>query len=61
MPEWRLLGEPSLDELLEDEIMRHVARADGLDVRDVKRDLVEMARRLDDRDEVVLCRGAAFR
>jgi hypothetical protein len=49
MPTWRALEEPSLDELLDDEIMHYVLRADGLDVRELRRRLVEMARRLADR------------
>jgi hypothetical protein len=49
MPKWRALGEPSLDELLNDEIMEYVLRADGLDAHELRRKLVELARRLADR------------
>jgi hypothetical protein len=46
VPKWLALGEPSLDELLDDEIMHFVLRADGLDVRELRRRLAEIARRL---------------
>ena len=49
MPKWRTLGEPSLDELLNDEIMEYVLRADGLDVGEVRRRLADLARRLAER------------
>jgi hypothetical protein len=61
MPKWRMLGEPSLDELLDDEIMAYVLRADGLDVNEVRRRLVELARRLADRARACASsRGPAF-
>jgi hypothetical protein len=61
MPKWRMLGEPSLDELLNDEIMVSVLRADGLDVNEVRRRLVELARRLAERARTCTSgRGPAF-
>jgi hypothetical protein len=65
MPKWHTLGEPSLDELLNDEIMAHVLRADGLDGNEVRRWLVDLARgaraRLADRARACASgRGPAF-
>ena len=44
MREWRMAGEPSLDELLGDEMMDRVMRRAGLDARELRRRLVEIAR-----------------
>jgi hypothetical protein len=49
MRKWEMPGEPSLDELLGDEIMDHVTRAAGLDKSELRRRLAELARRLGDR------------
>ncbi|HZT52448.1 MAG TPA: hypothetical protein VFA22_10965 [Stellaceae bacterium] len=45
MREWCMAGEPSLDELLGDEIMDRMMRAAGLDAREMRRQLAEIARR----------------
>jgi len=42
--------EPSLDDLLDDEIMAPVLRSAGLDQQGFRDMIVETARRLDDRD-----------
>lgn len=42
---WTMM-EPSLDELLEDEIMERVTRSDGLSVAEVRTQLLDLARRL---------------
>jgi hypothetical protein len=49
MGKWRMTGEPSLDELLGDEIMDHVTRTAGLDKSELRRRLAELARRLGER------------
>jgi hypothetical protein len=49
MANWRMTGEPSLDELLGDEMMDHVTRTAGLDKSELRRRLVDLARRLADR------------
>ncbi len=49
MTKWRLAGEPSLDELLSDEIMAPVMRRAGLDGAELRRRLAELARRLGER------------
>ena len=46
MTKWRMAGEPSLDELLGDEIMAPVMRRAGLDGAELRRRLAELARRL---------------
>lgn len=46
MRPWRMTGEPSLDELFDDEIVDRVMQRDGLDVSDVRRMLREMAARI---------------
>jgi hypothetical protein len=46
MREWRMMGEPSLDELLDDEIMTSVMRSAGLDERELRRTLADLSRRL---------------
>ena len=46
MPKWRMAGEPSLDELLGDEVMVRVMRRAGLDAAELRRRLVELAHRL---------------
>ena len=43
---WRMQGEPSLDELLADEIMVSMMRSAGLDAKEMRRHLAEVARRL---------------
>lgn len=60
---WRMTGEPSLDELLGDEIMDHVTRTAGLDKSELRRRLADLARRLSDRPacEQSRCCGAGFR
>lgn len=48
MTGWRMTGgEPSLDELLKDEIMQTVMRSAGLDATRLKAQLADAARRLD--------------
>ena len=49
MTKRRFAGEPSLDELLSDEIMDRVMRRAGLDVVEFRRRLAELARRLGER------------
>jgi hypothetical protein len=49
MTKWRSLGEPSLEELLNDEIMDRVMRRAGLDRQELRRRLAELARRLGER------------
>jgi hypothetical protein len=52
------MAEPTLDELLSDEIMEQVARSDGLSLGDVRAQLAALAQRLgrgDDRRAV--CRA----
>ena len=67
MRAWRMTGEPSLDELLDDEIMDHVTRTAGLDKTELRRRLAEIARRLDTRSVLerlpgrLECCGAGFR
>ena len=46
---WRLAGEPSLEELLGDEIMAPVMRRAGLDGPELRRRLLELAHRLGER------------
>jgi hypothetical protein len=55
MPKWRLAGEPSLDELLDDEVMVRVMRRAGLDAIELRRRLAEIAGRLRD------CRNSSRR
>lgn len=43
---WRMTGEVELDELLGDALMEPVVRSAGLSTDDVRRQLVELARRL---------------
>ena len=43
--------EPSLDDLLDDELMEPVLRSAGFDAQGLRDMLVDTARRLDDRDE----------
>jgi hypothetical protein len=60
MAKWRLAGEPSLDDLLDDEIMDRVMRAAGLDATELRRRLADLARRLADgprRDASCGCRA----
>jgi hypothetical protein len=47
MAQWRMAGEPSLTELLADEIMARVMHADGLDEAHVRSQLTDLADRLD--------------
>jgi hypothetical protein len=51
MSKWLLAGEPSLDELLGDEMMHWVMRRAGLDGAELKRRLMELARRLGERSD----------
>ena len=46
MPTWRMAGEPSLDELLGDEIVHRMMRRDGIDASELRLALAEMARRI---------------
>jgi hypothetical protein len=46
MRRWRLVEEPSLEELLDDEIMAPVMRSAGLDEATLRRELTALARRL---------------
>lgn len=46
MERWRMTGEPSLDELLGDDIMGPVTRSAGTSPEELRRTLVELARRL---------------
>ncbi len=59
MTTWRLTDEPSLDDLLDDEIMRPVLRSAGLNRAELRRQLDEIARRLGARprrrDEMLCC------
>lgn len=64
MRKWQMPGEPSLEELLSDEIMDHVTRAAGLDKSELRRRLAELAERLADRQpkkgfDASRCCGAA--
>jgi len=59
MRQWRMMGEPSLDELLGDEMMEWVMRAAGLDATELRRWLAEMAQRVAERDGCPSCHGAA--
>jgi hypothetical protein len=43
---WRMTGEAELDELLGDALMEPVMRSAGVSTDDVRRQLVELARRL---------------
>ncbi|MDE2228286.1 MAG: hypothetical protein KGL11_04505 [Alphaproteobacteria bacterium] len=43
---WRMTGEVELDELLGDALMEPVMRSAGVNTDDVRRQLVELARRL---------------
>ena len=43
-------GEPSLEDLLADEVMTPVLRSAGLEARDFREMMVETARRIEDRD-----------
>lgn len=61
MPKWHMAGEPSLDELLGDEMMVRVMRRAGLDAAELRRRLVELAHRLREcgADSSRCCCGAA--
>ena len=63
MGKWRMTGEPSLDELLDDEIMGYVMRTAGLDTSELRRQLADLARRLADRPagDRSCCCGAGVR
>lgn len=43
---WRMTGEVELDELLDDTLMEPVVRSAGISTDDIRRQLVELARRL---------------
>lgn len=47
MKTWRMTAEPSLDELLSDEIMDQVTKRAGLDTSELRRRLADLAHRLD--------------
>ena len=47
MRSWRMIGEPSLKDLLGDDIMDPVMRSAGVSGDDLRRTLAELARRLD--------------
>jgi hypothetical protein len=49
MTKWRMPGEPSIDELLDDEVMDRVIRKAGLDRTELRRRLADIARRLAER------------
>ena len=61
MPKWRMAGEPSLDELLDDEMMDRVMRRAGLDATELRRRMVEVARRREEPGAALgrRCGGAA--
>jgi len=61
MPRWRMAGEPSLDELLDDEMMDRVMRRAGLDATELRRRMVEVARQREERGVALSrsCGGAA--
>lgn len=67
MSEWRMAGEPPLEELLDDEVMIRVMRTAGLDRAALRRSLADLARRLDARQPIAEtsraseCCGAGFR
>ena len=46
MERWHMTGEPSLDELLDDDIMGPVKRSAGTTPEELRRTLTELARRL---------------
>jgi len=48
MTRWRLVTEPTLEDLLEDEIMPAVLRSAGLDATTLRASLVALAHRLRD-------------
>lgn len=49
MARWQMTGEPSLEELLEDDIMNPVMRSAGTNPEELRRTLTELARRLSTR------------
>jgi len=54
MTGWKMtMIEPTLDDLLDDEIMTSVMRSAGLDALQLKARLAEQARRLGDRGDAV--------
>jgi hypothetical protein len=55
MRPWRMTGEPSLEELLDDEIMDRIWERDGLDAATVRRLIREAACRLAGRPRQQLC------
>ena len=57
MPECRMRGEPSLDELLGDEIMDPVMRRAGVDATEIRRRMAELAHRLGLRQPPLPSRG----
>ena len=47
--------QPSLDDLLADEVMEPVLRSAGLDQQELREMMVETARRIEDRDRGIRC------
>lgn len=46
MTKWKMMSEPSLDDLLEDEIMRPVMNSAGLDAAELRARMLKAAERL---------------
>ncbi|MGB8183282.1 MAG: hypothetical protein WCF13_13025 [Stellaceae bacterium] len=44
--QWRMIGEVELDELLDDNVMEPVTRSAGVSTDDIRRQLMDLARRL---------------
>jgi len=49
--------QPSLDDLLADEVMEPVLRSAGLDEHELREMMLETARRIEDRDRAILADG----
>jgi hypothetical protein len=49
--------QPSLDDLLADEVMEPVLRSAGLDPHELREMMVETARRIEDRDRRIFAAG----
>jgi hypothetical protein len=66
MTRWRLVTEPTLDDLLEDEIMAAVLRSAGIDAGALRASLAALALRLRDARQLRLvatrepCGGAVY-
>jgi hypothetical protein len=50
--------QPSLDDLLADEVMEPVLRSAGLDQHELREMMVETARRIEDRDRAMIAGGS---